>query len=335
MLNYKNIKETNSVLVSIVLLNCNGAEYLKKTIKALLDLEYDNCEIIVVDNGSVDESLAFLRSFTQIKIIENRENLGYSKGKNIGVKYAHGEYILLLDNDILVVNNDILPKLLNLYKSDPEIGFIQVPLLDLGQETTKHYGLFYSIYGVNSHQKLVNKKSILNLQAENVLIGSPTGGCIFFKKNLWDMLGGLDESQGFNIDDVDIGPRASLFGYKSVLFTKDYFIHLGINNVNVKNVYSKRFKFVFSGHARSMIKNYKIKNLLLRLPLLYFFHLLKSVRYAIKRKDLDILFSFFYSNVFFIKNLPETIERRIALQANRTVKDDIFLKIKPPNINLK
>ena len=90
-------------LISVVMLNYNGLKYLKRTIHPILKLNYPTFEFIIVDNGSTDGSIEFIKKFKRIKLIENGENLGYSKGKNIGVKHAKGEYVLLLDNDILLV----------------------------------------------------------------------------------------------------------------------------------------------------------------------------------------------------------------------------------------
>ena len=88
--------------ISVVMLNYNGLNYLKKTMPPILKLDYPNYEFIIVDNGSTDGSKEFIKKFRKIRLIENHKNLGYSKGKNIGVKHAKGDYVLLLDNDILI-----------------------------------------------------------------------------------------------------------------------------------------------------------------------------------------------------------------------------------------
>src|SRR3989344_5058951 len=97
--------KTKSPLISVIMLNYNGLKYIKRTIPQILKLDYPNYEFIIVDNGSADGSIEFIKEMqiksekVKIRLIENGENLGYSKGKNIGVKHAKGEYVLLLDND--------------------------------------------------------------------------------------------------------------------------------------------------------------------------------------------------------------------------------------------
>ena len=94
--------------ISIVVLNYNGLKYLQRTIPALLKIDYPAYEIIIVDNASSDKSINFLENFEGIKIVRNKKNYGCCKGKNIGIKKATGEYILLLDNDILLENRNSL-----------------------------------------------------------------------------------------------------------------------------------------------------------------------------------------------------------------------------------
>lgn len=320
-----------SPLISVVMLNYNGLKYLKKTIPPILKLDYSNYEFIIVDNGSTDGSIDFIKKFKKIKLVENGENLGYSKGKNIGVIRAKGEYVLLLDGDILIQNYTILDNLLSYCKEN--ISFIQVPLLDIDKENTFYYGVYFSIYGSNMHRQTINIKRILNYKENIINIGSSTGGCCFFNKRNWHKIGGLDESQKFNIDDTDIGPRAIIYGFNNILYTKTYFIHLGINKVDSSEDYSNRFKLMFSGHARSMIKNYRLKNLFVRFPLLCLFQLTKAIRYSIKKRSGKVLLAFFYSLKIFLKNLQDTLKQRKIIQSKRVVKDDIFLKIKPPKFD--
>jgi GT2 family glycosyltransferase len=314
-------------LVSIVMLNYNGLEYLKKTIPSILELDYPNYEFIIVDNGSTDGSIDYINSFKNIRLIANNNNLGYGKGKNIGAREASGKYILLLDNDILLVNKSILVELIQLYKEDT--GFVQILLKDSGYEHTKYYGIYFSIYGANLHIK-AKKIHAIQSHGKEIPIGAPTGGCFFISKSKWDILGGFDESQPFNLDDMDIGPRAWIYGFKNHLHTKSYVIHLGVNKTSTAEAYSNRFRFVFSGHARSMIKNYKLSNLIVCFPLLFVFQSLKSIRYSVKKRSLKIFFAYIESISTFLKNFPDTLKQRKMVQSKRVIRDDIFLDIKPP-----
>ncbi|MCQ6961814.1 hypothetical protein PV02_01035 [Methanolobus chelungpuianus] len=324
------MKDEECPLISIVMLNYNGLEYLKKTVPSVLELNYPNYEYIIVDNGSSDGSIDFIRGFERIRLVENGENVGYSKGKNIGFREANGEYVLSLDNDILLTDQDILGKLLSMRGKDT--GFIQVLFTDIDTMHTKYYGIYFSFYGANLHLKPQDVEKIRNCKKQ-IPIGAATGGCFFVSKKNWDYIGGFDESQSFNLDDMDVGPRAWMYGFKNYLYTGSYAIHLGINKTQTAESYANRFRLFFSGHARSMIKNYRLGSLIICLPSLFAFQFVKSLRYSVKKTSPKIFLAFLGSVGFFLKNLPDTLDQRRIVQSKRTVSNDLFLKIEPPKFD--
>jgi GT2 family glycosyltransferase len=325
--------EDKNPTISVIILNWNGLDYLKKTIPPLREFDYPNYEIIVVDNGSTDNSVNFLKKFKNIKVIRNETNIGYSKGKNIGIKKAKGEYILFLDNDILIKDRNILKKLLRVYFKKSNIAFLQITLLDKNRNKTHNYGVYYTIYGSHKHKKEPTINEIINYKKDLVEIASPTGGFFFIKKSIWNNIGGFDESQNFHIDDVDVGPRAIIFGYKNFLYTKSHAIHLGINKTKSAKAYYERFNLLFSGNGRSIIKNYNLKNLVTLFPVFSIFHLGKTIKYSFKKRSFKIFIAFFNSIIIFVKVFPDTLRQRKKIQSKRIIKEDLFLKIKPPKFN--
>lgn len=111
----------------VVTLNWNRKEDTIECLKSLLELDYANYEIVVVDNGSMDGSAQAIRqSFPNITVIENKENLGYSLGMNTGIKYALEQgvkYVLIMNNDT-VIDKGALTELVKVAESDPTIGFV-------------------------------------------------------------------------------------------------------------------------------------------------------------------------------------------------------------------
>lgn len=90
----------NHSLVSIIILNWNGARFLSDCLMSIYCQEYKYLEIIIVDNGSTDSSVQFLKdNYPDLKLILNRENLGFAEGMNIGIEASKGEYTLLLNED--------------------------------------------------------------------------------------------------------------------------------------------------------------------------------------------------------------------------------------------
>ena len=117
--------------LSVIILNYNVRYFLEQCVisvqKALQNIEG---EIIVVDNNSSDESCAMMKErFPTIKLIENKENLGFPKGNNIGVAQAIGEYICILNPDT-VVAEDSFEKILTFAKTKPDLGIVGCKLID-------------------------------------------------------------------------------------------------------------------------------------------------------------------------------------------------------------
>ena len=99
-------------LVSVIVLNYNAGELLLNCIKSLKNSIYKNLEIIVVDNVSSDGSQIKCKEiFSDIKLIENKKNLGYCGGNNVGIRNANGEYLVILNPDT-IVETDFIVKFL-------------------------------------------------------------------------------------------------------------------------------------------------------------------------------------------------------------------------------
>lgn len=301
-----------------------------RTIPPLLNLDYPNYEIIVVDNGSTDESVNYLKRFKKIKTIENKENLGYSKGKNIGIKNAKGQYVFLLDNDIVIDNKNVLKILLKKYLTYTHLAFITCLLVPEGQETTKMYGTFFCFYGL----KMNNAKSINKIRKHNnYYVINPYGGAVFFKKIIWNYLGGFDESQPFTLNDFDIGIRSWILGYKNIIINDFFLINIGNKGINSREnnrSYCWKFKYYFSGHSKMIFKNLQFMNVIKIYPFFIIFSFSKMLRQLIRRKDICILKAYITSIFLFLMDLKTTSRKRKYLQNIRIEKDNIFMKIKSP-----
>jgi len=118
-----------SPLVYVLILNWNGAQITCECVKSVLNSDYTNYKIVVIDNGSTDESVEILENKfgSQITIIKNKSNLGYARGFNTGLRYGfeknNADYCLVMNNDT-IIDTKAIKELVKVAKQDNQIGFV-------------------------------------------------------------------------------------------------------------------------------------------------------------------------------------------------------------------
>mgnify|MGYP005636506749 CR=1 FL=1 len=199
--------------ISIVILNYNAGELLEKCISSILKSNYKNFEIILVDNASKDESHKECKNkFPKIKLIENRENLGYCEGNNIGLRQVDGEYCIILNPDTEVEPNWI-NEFLKEYKNHGE-GLYQPKLLATNNKTRINsggnmmniFGFGYSLGKGKEDSEEFDKFKLINYAS---------GACLFTSKKILDKIGFFDPFLFAYHDDLELGWRAAELGIKS------------------------------------------------------------------------------------------------------------------------
>lgn len=314
-------EQTNKrTLITIAVLNYNGAEKLKRTIPSILTQDYNPKEILVLDNASQDGSLKYLKQFGEIKVIESKSNLGYGPGKNALVKNAGGDYVLTLDNDVELPEKNLLSKLYEEYKTLNNPAFLSPLMHDVDKDYIDTGGLYF-----NRSNKNITLRDILNTGTKKV--PRYRGGACFFRKDIFEKLGGFDEIYPINIDDYDMSARAYLGGYNNYRTTDLLAVHLGVETRTNIDAMCWKNQYYLSGFARMIWKNYRLKNLIIWWPISSAWILYKSLRMSLQYKSPGPLRAYIKSLYFFLRDLPDTIKQRKKIQSQRTEKEDMFLKI--------
>ena len=210
--------------VSIVIPNKDHIEDLRRCITSILEKStYDNYEIIVVENNSTTEEIfdyyKQIQENPNIRVITYEGDFNYSKINNLGVSHAQGDYILLLNNDTQVITLDWIEELL-MYAQRGDVGAVGAKLF-YEDRTIQHAGV---VLGLGQHRTAGHshyRVSSNNLgymgrlcYAQNVM--AVTGACLMMRKEVFDKLGGLDESFAVSLNDVDLCVRAWKAGYINV-----------------------------------------------------------------------------------------------------------------------
>lgn len=324
------IAEDKNPLVSIVMINYNGLKYLQRTIPAILDLDYGNKEFIIVDNGSADGSLEFIESFREVKLLKSPRLREKNFACNYGVNNANGEYVLLCDNDALVNDKNILAKLIKNAEKFNDFGCFSLAFHNEGEGETKGYGVFSSIiYDKNNKKIKISNLAKLN----NIEISYPNGLLVFFKKETWLNLGGYDDALQFGGDDSDLGMKLWMNGYKCYLYSESAQIHIGMEERNNNAKYCQKFKNLILAHLYTIVKNFNKKNVLPVFASYSAFLFLKTIKQVICRRYPKLFLSLISGYFLFIKRLPRAIRKRALVQKNRKIKEDVFLRINPPQNN--
>lgn len=214
--------------VFIVVLNWNGLGDTKECVYSLQKNIYCNFEIIIVDNGSSDNSAQeLIKEFPNIKLIENGDNLGFSGGNNVGIDYSlkHGaDYILLLNNDT-IVENDFLSELVKAGESDGEIGL-------LGSKICYHKEprMIWFAGGKIDWMKIKGTHIGLDRPDDGKYdtgkeVDYLTGCCLLVKRSVFEKIGKLSEDYFLYYEDTDFCLRAKNAGFECVYVPKSKIYH--------------------------------------------------------------------------------------------------------------
>jgi len=316
--------------ISVVVLNYNGLKYLRRTILPLLNLDYPNYEIIVVDNGSTDGSREYVAKMPSVNLVISPKEREKNFACNYAIAKTRGDYILLLDNDVIITEKGILKNLIKRYLDNKKTGVIGLSLYNYGEIASKSYGNYMGYYYINE-QRAIPVKDLK--KHDNSLIAFPEGKALFIKKSIWKKVGGYDDHLKFGGDDSDLGIKLMLMGYKNYLYSSSVQIHIGQPERDDNKKYALKWKEMFYAHLYTIVKNYRFLNMIITLIGFSVFGFLKSVKQAIKRRYLRAFLSFFEGYFLFLVNLPVNIKKRRDMQKKRKIRKDIFLILKLAEFN--
>lgn len=213
-------------LVSIVIPNWNGKKFLKSCLDSIREQSYPNLETYIVDNGSHDGSVEFLKSqYPEVKLICNRVNTGFSPAVNQGIRKSEGAYVALINNDT-IVDVDWVKHLALTLDSHEELGSVGCKMLAYDNpEILDGVGDGYRRGGLPG--RIGHGERDIGLFDEERYILGACGGAAMYKRSMFDDIGLFDEDYFAYLEDVDLGLRAQSAGYKCLYVPKAKIYHLG------------------------------------------------------------------------------------------------------------
>jgi len=209
--------------VFIVILNWNGKKDTSECLSSLKKITYKNYKIVLVDNGSKDDSVKEIKkNFPNVKIIQNKQNLGFAEGSNVGIKYAlknKADYVLLLNNDA-IADKKFLSEMMEIAESDEKIGIVCPKVYFYSKLKVLQYaGLKFDFNFGKSI--LIGHGQKDNGQFDNIKEADFCGGtCMLVKKEIFERIGLFDKKYFAYFEDNDFGFKAKKAGYKIIFCPK-------------------------------------------------------------------------------------------------------------------
>jgi len=274
---------------------------------------YPYLEVIVIDNNSIDGSVGLVKEkYPEVKIVELRENVGFARANNLAAREAKGDLYVFLNNDTMVTKNWLSELVRSLTENDREVAIAQSLLL-LGQSgEIDSSGDFIDRFGRPYSSKLRNApngREILSARAASMII----------KKEVFWKLGGFDEDFFASFEDVQLGWKAWIAGYKVILASNSIVYHFA--GQTVKNLQNTMNFHGMKNQACIILLNFEfplsIRNLFSLLPLYRPSIVSKSIQDEKKRRppqpeqkmnsdSLDAVSPAIYSNPILLKDILKT-----------------------------
>ncbi len=302
-------------LVSVVILNLNGADYTVRCLDSIRKSAFKDYEIIVVDNGSDKKDVDILGKRRDIRLVRNTVNLGFAEGNNVGVRASKGKYVCLLNNDTKVDRN-WLKELVKAVQSDEKIAVCNPKFFDKYEEKDYLFrgygtiGLFHSPVFLPQIDK----------DTDYYVRSLTASGSAFFRK---DVIGEpFDRDYFAYAEDAQLGWRANLMGYKVVHVPKSIVYHEG--GATAKRMKVKRDFFFVLAERNKLLNIFTLYSgfTLLRLLPYLLAHVIFSNVYDPKN-----FFSRIKVYFWLLSNLGKVLGKRARLQGLRMVPDSGIVKL--------
>lgn len=323
--------------VSVVLVNFRGAD---DTIEALAHLNRVNwpadlLEIVVVENGSGDDSVKRIRDAApEVNLVVSTENLGFAGGSNLGVAASHGEFVAFLNNDAKP-DQEWIRAAIAKFGESPRIGAVASRVVDWDGGLVDYIGAALTWFGMGYKPLTGQPLPEGPDTARDVLFG--TGSAMFVRRSVFDELGGFDERYFMFFEDVDLGWRLNLLGWRYVYAPASFAFHK--HHASMTSFGAFKETYLLERNALyTLYKNLSGEALQGALPAA----LALAVRRAVARGGLDStsldirkpggdaelatpVSKDTMAGVFaidqFVENLPSLKKSRVEIQASRVVFD--------------
>jgi len=298
--------------VSVIILTHNSINDIKNCIKGIEELDYENLELIIVDNDSSDGTRQFLTDLNfknklQTRIILNSSNLGYNLGNLSGIKISKGDFIAIINPDVTLEKSWLKNIMKSMEGNSKEI-IVCGKILN-SDETTQTTGGLLDIFGATSQRK--------NYDKDQKFFYHP-GSAFVFRKSILNKID-LDPNLFMYYEDVDLAWQTRLLGY-DIAYCEDAQATHKIGQ-SLPGLPPSKFFNIAKNRIYVCAKNYSQTNKAKRIGKIIFLILGDSIYYSYKFKSLKYFYYFFKAIFWNIINLKKMKIEREKIQKLRVIPD--------------
>lgn len=259
--------------ISIIILTFNSKKFIGPCLDSIFNQGYSNLEVVIVDNGSKDGTVSFIKeNYPGVILIENKENVGACKARNQGIKITQREWILTLDCDI-ILQKDFLSGLIKAVDNlSLPVGMIQPKILNMDRKTIYSAGIFLTtlrrFYDIGK-----GKNDNGQFNGSKYIFGACCAATLYKRKMLEEIkedTGYFDERFFFLVEDVDLAWRAQRRQWKALFYPKTICYHTG-NSSHYDKI--NRQYLCFRNRLFSILKNEKLKGKMKLVPFFFAYDL--------------------------------------------------------------
>lgn len=319
--------------IAVVILNWNGKTLLEQFLPSVVAYSKE-ADVYVADNASTDASIEFVKStFPSVKIIQNTVNGGYAKGYNDTLKHIGAEVFCLLNNDVEVTKNWLIPIIDN-FKNNPNTAIIQPKLLDFKHPDYFEYagaaGGFIDKFGFPyCRGRIFNTIEKDNGQYNDIAdIFWASGACFFVRRSVFKLLNGFDEAFFAHMEEIDLCWRSKNLGYSITYIGESKVYHLGgatLNNTNPKKTFLnfRNSLFTLTKNAKGNLFFIIFSRLLLDgiAGLKFLFELKPKHTLAILKAHYG-----FYNHLKILLKQRELVKNKVTYYQKKSVVVEYFIK---------
>jgi GT2 family glycosyltransferase len=290
--------------VTIGILNYNGGRLVEECVRSALDQEYDPAAVLVVDNGSTDDSPRRLRrSFPQVRLVTFAGNLGPPAVRNWIIRHADTPLVFCVDNDVILAP-DCLTRLVRTLVEDPKTAVCGPRVMDYNSRDRMQLGVTYIHYTA----AVVVRHDPVDGPVE---AGSVGGGAILIDRAKALRTGLYDVDYFFGLEDNDFCTRMRIFGYRCMHVPDARIYHRAKNRGLWAAAYQIRNRWYF------LLKYYRLRTLVVLSPALAVYELSTLLFLATRGRLKDYLIAL----RDLTKHLGAVLRKRRRIQAHRTLPD--------------